>query len=446
MTYFSSTNIIQTNTAITTSSNSKIVQKNEVISGKSENFDIFPKREHKEKIHFPERHVRFPERERHCGRKKFPPIEEHGPEHHKRHEPCRPERPEKPERCFKPERPEHPERPEKPHRPERPEPPTPPTPPEPPTPPPTPPEPEIQKVYMYGNSWYPLNTTKSSQGQADNSYGLIEQFGTNYSPATNFNGIFQKLDPEAKAAADNYGSMLGKNVVFGEDGSLVGVYNTADIEKLNGGHYGAYVNPDGTKTWGGIDTEKGKTITLPDGKKVEIIDNAFSSPLTFDLNGDGIKTSDKTTSYDINGDGKQETINDANDGVLCINGGKSGKDLFGDNTDLGDGKTYSNGFESLKALASKESLINGADDMKLDANDIKTLEDKYQFGMKTGGYNSEAQSLSKLGISEINLGNGKLETVDNFDSKGNKLMKESGATFKVNGEEKEYADVWNLIK
>ncbi len=445
MTYFSSTNIIQTNTAISTSSNSNIVQKNEVISGKPENCEIFPRREHKERRPFPERHVRFPERERHCEKRKFPPIEEHRPEHHKRHEPFRPERPEKPERCFRPEHPEkphRPERPEKPHRPERPEPPEQPEKPdrpEPPTPPP-PPEPEIEKVYMYGNSWYPLSTPLSGQRQVDYSSNLQKQFAAN-----NFDGIFEKLDPEAKQAADTYGDKLGKNVVFGEDGSLVGVYSTADIEKLNGGHYGAYNGTAGT-VWGGVDTAKGQVITLPDGKKVEVIHNAFASPLTFDLNGDGIKTSNKTTSYDINGDGKQETVNDANDGVLSINGGKSGKDLFGDNTDLGDGKTYSNGFEALKALASKESLINGADDMKLDEKDIKTLEDKYQFGMKTGGYNSEAQSLSKLGISEINLGNGKIETTDNFDGKGNKLMKESGATFKVNGEEKEYADVWNLIK
>lgn len=180
------------------------------------------------------------------------------------------------------------------------------------------------------------------------------------------------------------------------------------------------------------------------------VGNKTSSPLTFDLNGDGVKTSDKLIQYDINGDGTEDTINDVNDATLCIRGGNSGKDLFGDNTDLdGDGKAdgFANGFDALKALALKEGLINGKDDMKLDAKDISVLQRKYDLGMKTGGYNSQAKTLSDLGITEIDLGStDNVDVENNFDGQGNILMQQAGATFKVNGADREYADVWHLLK
>lgn len=182
---------------------------------------------------------------------------------------------------------------------------------------------------------------------------------------------------------------------------------------------------------------------------VENVGNKTCSPLTFDLNGDGVKTSDKLTQYDINGDGKQETINDVADGTLSIRGGNSGKDLFGDNTDLNnDGLAdgFGNGFDALKALAAKEGLINNIDDMILDSKDIKILEDKYQFGMKTGGYNSSAKSLASLGITEIYLGEtDAVETINNFDGQNNTLMTQEGSAFAINGVKRNYADVWHSI-
>ena len=175
-----------------------------------------------------------------------------------------------------------------------------------------------------------------------------------------------------------------------------------------------------------------------------------NTPLTFDLNGDGVKTSDKLIQYDIDGDGDLDKINDVADGTLSIRGGKDGKDLFGDNTDLdNDGKAdgFSNGFEALKALAAKEGLINGKDDMKLDEKDLKILEDKYQLGMKTDGYNSKEKSLESLGITEINLGAAdKVKETSNFDGRNNDVLTQDGATFKINDKEREYADVLHEIK
>lgn len=219
------------------------------------------------------------------------------------------------------------------------------------------------------------------------------------------------------------------------------------------GYYTWLAVSDDAKKWACNTKEKqvqrscSSDTTIVDEKNSSFV---YSSPLTFDLNGDGVKTSNKLIQYDIDGDGKTEKINDVTDGTLSIRGGKDGKDLFGDNTDLdGDGKAdgFKNGFDALKALALKEGLINNKNDMKLDAKDIKILEDKYKFGMKTDGYNSKEKSLASLGITEINLGKtDKTQSTENFDGQGNLLMKQDGASFKINGKSREYADVWHTTK
>ncbi len=174
------------------------------------------------------------------------------------------------------------------------------------------------------------------------------------------------------------------------------------------------------------------------------------SPLTFDLNGDGVKTSDKMTQYDIDGDGTVDNINDVADGTLTIRGGATGKDLFGNNTDLdGDGKAdgFKNGFDALKTLALQEGLIDGKKDMVLDASDLALLQKKYQLAMKTAGYNSQNENLGDLGIGEINLGKtNETKTAQNFDGQGNDLMTQEGSTFSLNGESRDYADVWHQLK
>ena len=180
------------------------------------------------------------------------------------------------------------------------------------------------------------------------------------------------------------------------------------------------------------------------------------SPLSFDLNGDGVKTSDELIQYDIDGDGKLDTINDSADAILVFDAdgdgisGEDGSECFGDNTDLdGDGVAdgYKDGFEALKALANKEGLVNGIDDNTLDENDLKILEEKYGLQIKTDGYNSEASSLFDAGITEINLATTDETTLHkNYDGQYNDLMTQEGATFVVNGEEREYADIWHAKK
>ena len=178
-----------------------------------------------------------------------------------------------------------------------------------------------------------------------------------------------------------------------------------------------------------------------------------SSPLSFDIDGNGITTTDDVVDFDIDGDGIMDKINNSADAVLVFDkdgdgiSGADGSECFGDNTDLdGDGVKdgYKDGFEALKALATEAGVINGADDMVIDSDDIKLLEEQYGLKIKTEGYNSEAQSLLDIGITEINLANTDETTlVDNFDDMGNQIMYQEGATFKIDGEEREYADIWH---
>ncbi len=199
----------------------------------------------------------------------------------------------------------------------------------------------------------------------------------------------------------------------------------------------------------------GRTVYYFCGDNVKEMQGCYStsSPLSFDLNGDGVKTSDKVVEFDIDGDGVVDKINDSADAVLVFDkdgdgiSGEDGSECFGDNTDIdGDGVKdgYKDGFEALKAFARDKGLINDADDMVLDSNDIKYLEENFGFGLKTEGYNSEAKSLTDLGITEINLAKtDKTSLEDDFDGNGNQLMTQDGATFVQNGETKEYADIWH---
>lgn len=177
------------------------------------------------------------------------------------------------------------------------------------------------------------------------------------------------------------------------------------------------------------------------------------SPLSFDINEDGVKTSSSVINYDIDGDGTLDKINDSADAVLVFdkdgNGisGEDGSECFGNNTDL-DGDNvkdgFANGFEALKELAKQNNLINGKDDNVLDLNDLSYLEENFGLKLKLNGYESEAISLKDAGITEINLSTTDETTlIDNFDGQGNQLMQQQGATFTINGETREYADIWH---
>ena len=246
-----------------------------------------------------------------------------------------------------------------------------------------------------------------------------------------------------------YHGQTGKSIAreYGENGSGLNVWGGGyDIVGNGSGYLNEFQSQNGEY----------KTVYYygeqPDTVKVAEKQYNTSSPLSFDLDGNGVGTTDEMISYDIDGDGIKDNIFNSADAVLVFDkdgdgiSGEDGSECFGDNTDLdGDGKAdgYKDGFEALKALANKENLI-GDNDSTLDEKDLALLEAKYGLKIKAGGYNSEAVSLSKLGISDINLAKtNKTSTDYNFDGKGNELMHQQGATFKVNGVEREYADLWH---
>lgn len=201
--------------------------------------------------------------------------------------------------------------------------------------------------------------------------------------------------------------------------------------------------------------EKEEILSLTDcGLNSKTASYITCSPLSFDLNGDGVKTSDRVITYDIDGDGVLDKINDSNDGVLVFDkdgdgvSGSDGSECFGNNTDLdGDGVKdgFKNGFEALLALGKKEGLIDEKDDMTLSADDLAILEEKHGLKMKKG-YNAQAQSLSSFGITEINLSKSAVMISKNFDNANNDLMTQEGATFTINGKTREYADIWHAKK
>lgn len=270
-----------------------------------------------------------------------------------------------------------------------------------------------------------------AKGAMDNTYHIYDM--ADVPPDSSAGQDFHRCLP--RIYGKKTGSWLGEDIVQGGNGYINGLAG----EGINP----AYQQGSGELYFLG---ECGKAMEFQTCYGTE-------SPLSLDLNGDGVKTSDKVVDFDIDGDGVVDKINDSADGVLVFDtdgdgiSGEDGTECFGNNTDIdGDGKKdgYKDGFEALKAFARDKGLINDADDMVLDADDIKYLEENFGFGIKAGGYTSDTQSLTELGITEINLAKTNETTLeDDFDGKGNQLMKQEGATFVQNGETKEYADIWH---
>lgn len=270
---------------------------------------------------------------------------------------------------------------------------------------------------------------------------------------------------KAQAIARKYCPDGGYTIVHNEDGFMTGISKTGDtsVKYSNVFSVDSIVYHDETDeisapivnalAYAGSDSDA--STPRIDSLQASGAEMNYQtvSPLSFDLDGDGVKTSAKEIIFDIDGDGILDNIFDSSDGVLVFdadgNGisGENGKECFGNNSDIdGDGKAdgFTDGFKALKALAEKEGLVDGINDNKLDADDINTLERKYGFKIKANGYDDKAISLFDFGITEINLGTTTETTLNkNFDGLGDDLMTQDGATFKMNGEEHEYADIWH---
>lgn len=196
-------------------------------------------------------------------------------------------------------------------------------------------------------------------------------------------------------------------------------------------------------------------VRTKDGKEYE----TYGSPLVFDLDGDKIKLSSKLVDYDVDGDGKSDTVHDImpGDGLLVFDAdgdgipGESGFELFGDNTDLNaDGKAdgFKDGFSALYALALqavREKVLDhkALRDRALDAKELAELEEAYGLRMKVGGLHAKAVSLKKAGVRKISLLKTGSRRIRNFDRQGNDVSRQSGASFtRTDGSTGSYEDIW----
>jgi hypothetical protein len=156
-------------------------------------------------------------------------------------------------------------------------------------------------------------------------------------------------------------------------------------------------------------------------------DDSVRDPLMLDLNGDGIKTISASSGafFDHDGDGFAEQTGwvDSNDGLLVMdrNGDgviNDGKELFGDQTVLSNGKTAANGFEALTDLDSN-------DDGKIDGNDEAFSQLKVWKDSDADGYSltEELHTLEELGITSINLSS----TISNITDEGGNTQNRQGS-------------------
>ncbi|MBI4423244.1 MAG: hypothetical protein HY554_05935 [Elusimicrobia bacterium] len=196
-------------------------------------------------------------------------------------------------------------------------------------------------------------------------------------------------------------------------------------------------------------------LELADGRRVEFT----ASPLVLDLDGDGVRTGGRRVRFDIDGNGRYETLDDvsAGDGVLVFDAdgdgvsGEGGRELFGDTTDLdGDGRPdgFRDGFEALRGLVrravSQRVLPPSARAARrLGAGDLARLEKAYGLKLRVGGLGRAAVALAQAGVASLSVSSGETTRVENFDGRGNALLRQAGAVFsRADGSAGAYEDVW----
>ena len=164
-------------------------------------------------------------------------------------------------------------------------------------------------------------------------------------------------------------------------------------------------------------------------------------PLTFDLGGNGINTTNQKVSANI--DGKQQTVNNigSDDAVLTLNG-----KIVGDNADLsnlGITEKPKDAQEALSLIARKakqDGVIK--DSTKLSAADLDTLHEKYGLSVRVGDLNGQDESFTDAGIQGLNVSNDASQKTSNFDGKGNDLTTNGTSFTRSNGSKGQVGDIW----
>jgi hypothetical protein len=184
------------------------------------------------------------------------------------------------------------------------------------------------------------------------------------------------------------------------------------------------------------------------GAKIDDIKNFFTSglntvsPLILDLNNDGIQTSSLANSniyfdFDANGHAQRTGWVDKNDGLLVLDKNHNGiidngNELFGNNTQLANGQTATDGFT---ALADIDSNHDGKID-SLDAqfNNLRIWQDANSNGITDAG---ELLTLTQAGIKSLNVNynNTASNNNGNTDQQQGQFTKTDGTTGQMN-------DIW----
>lgn len=179
-------------------------------------------------------------------------------------------------------------------------------------------------------------------------------------------------------------------------------------------------------------------------------------PLVVDLDGDGLRTRGRRVSFDIDGDGKRDSLTDidAEDGLLVFdadgNGraGEHGGELLGDAARLGEGKASPDGFsalETLVALAAEAGLLSQEVGLtgRLAKADIEALEDSWGLRARVGGFKGRDARLSELGIVRLDLSRSVGTRHEDFDGRGNALTEGEGAQAVLqDGTRRAYGELW----
>ncbi|MBV7431697.1 RTX toxin, partial [Acidovorax sp. sif0715] len=176
---------------------------------------------------------------------------------------------------------------------------------------------------------------------------------------------------------------------------------------------------------------------------VKAIRYVMVDPLVLDLDGDGLEITPLSRGVQFDGNGDTIRTNtswvQADDGLLVLdrNGNgviDSGRELFGDETLLADGKKAAHGFAALAELdvGGAANATGGAGDGLFDAKDaqytnVRIWRDANQDGISQA---SEMQTLAEAGIASVKLSSTKTAT-----SYGDAQLVQSGSFTRTDGSE-----------